>query len=454
MRLKGFKIWSVALVLITLLVAAPVWAAGQSSANYSIPRDVISGGGAPSDSTNYDNNGTLGQASPLGTASSTNYTNYPGFWQPDVVPGGDSDGDGLTDDEETNTYFTDPYDPDSDDDGLEDGEEVLTYFTDPMEPDSDSDGLEDGEEVNTYSTNPNEPDSDFDSVDDYEEVNSACMDPNVYETDSDSDTMSNRFELDNTLDPCTPDGELDSDSDLISNVNEYWNRSPIHVTSYGGYGKTGTDRSHWGDSFDGDGMINPNDFSNMKYLYSGDTADMATVKFFGVIPTTGKTLDLDADGMWGPSDLTIMKGMQSGTDVDYALSTPSALELSNSPDTTLAVGETTHVNVKVKATELGKYMTGAAVVFTIDTVTSTGSATLFGGDGPEIGDADYGKYRWDHVGDLNATASDGVPANIMIRGDGSGTVNVKIHTPEVGTSGVGRYMPYLDLTPLSITVTP
>ncbi|MHA1522579.1 MAG: hypothetical protein ACTSRK_20615, partial [Promethearchaeota archaeon] len=47
------------------------------------------------------------------------------------VGGGDSDGDGLLNDEETDTYFTDPYDEDSDDDGLLDGEEVITYLTDP-----------------------------------------------------------------------------------------------------------------------------------------------------------------------------------------------------------------------------------------------------------------------------------------------------------------------------------
>lgn len=37
----------------------------------------------------------------------------------------DSDGDGLTDWEETNVYGTDPHDPDTDDDGVDDGEEVF-----------------------------------------------------------------------------------------------------------------------------------------------------------------------------------------------------------------------------------------------------------------------------------------------------------------------------------------
>jgi fibronectin-binding autotransporter adhesin len=38
---------------------------------------------------------------------------------------GDSDGDGLSDDDETNVYGTDPFDPDSDNDGMNDGDEVV-----------------------------------------------------------------------------------------------------------------------------------------------------------------------------------------------------------------------------------------------------------------------------------------------------------------------------------------
>ena len=41
----------------------------------------------------------------------------------------DSDQDGLIDDDEINSYFTDPFDSDSDDDGLGDGDEVVTYNT-------------------------------------------------------------------------------------------------------------------------------------------------------------------------------------------------------------------------------------------------------------------------------------------------------------------------------------
>jgi hypothetical protein len=62
-------------------------------------------------------------------------------------PDPDSDGDGLTDSEELEVYFTDPLNPDTDGDGLLDGEEVITYGTDPLNPDTDGDGINDGVEV-------------------------------------------------------------------------------------------------------------------------------------------------------------------------------------------------------------------------------------------------------------------------------------------------------------------
>ncbi|MEO0599900.1 MAG: myxococcus cysteine-rich repeat containing protein [Myxococcota bacterium] len=81
----------------------------------------------------------------------------------------DTDGDGLTDDEEE-FEGTDPLDPDTDDDGLTDGDEVNVHETDPLDPDTDDDGLTDGDEVNVHETDPLDPDTDDGGIDDGEEV--------------------------------------------------------------------------------------------------------------------------------------------------------------------------------------------------------------------------------------------------------------------------------------------
>jgi hypothetical protein len=71
---------------------------------------------------------------------------------------GDSDGDGLTDEEE-GILGTDPDLPDTDSDGLNDGPEVDTYLTDPLESDTDGGGVSDGLEVSAR-TDPLDPTDD------------------------------------------------------------------------------------------------------------------------------------------------------------------------------------------------------------------------------------------------------------------------------------------------------
>ncbi len=70
----------------------------------------------------------------------------------------DTDGDGLTDDSEVNTYLTEPLDADSDNDGLSDGDEVNTYGTEPLVADTDGDYENDGLEV-AQGTDPLDPES-------------------------------------------------------------------------------------------------------------------------------------------------------------------------------------------------------------------------------------------------------------------------------------------------------
>ncbi|MFC2131728.1 OmpA family protein, partial [Bacteroidota bacterium] len=74
----------------------------------------------------------------------------------------DSDGDGLSDEEEA-FFGTNPNNPDTDSDGLLDGEEVKEYNTDPKNKDSDGGGVMDGIEVQN-GANPLDPDNDIQSI--------------------------------------------------------------------------------------------------------------------------------------------------------------------------------------------------------------------------------------------------------------------------------------------------
>ena len=90
----------------------------------------------------------------------------------------DTDGDGLTDDDETNIYGTDPNLADTDGDGLTDGEEVNTYNTQPNNTDTDGDGLTDGAEI-ANSADPLVTDTDSDGLTDGEEVNTYNDNPTI-----------------------------------------------------------------------------------------------------------------------------------------------------------------------------------------------------------------------------------------------------------------------------------
>lgn len=87
----------------------------------------------------------------------------------------DSDNDGLSDWEELNIYFTNPFNPDTDGDGFWDGEEINKHFSPHAEGktlsqhDLDGDGLSDWLELQ-FGTSLNNPDSDSDGFSDYEEI--------------------------------------------------------------------------------------------------------------------------------------------------------------------------------------------------------------------------------------------------------------------------------------------
>lgn len=144
----------------------------------------------------------------------------------------DTDGDGLSDTDETAVHNTDPDDPDSDDDGandgdevdagsdpnvsdsdgdrLNDGDEIHQHQTDPMLKDTDEDGVEDGDEVLVWMSNPLAADSDNDGLDDADEIGRGTR---LTEADSDSDGLDDGAEIVAGTDPLKADTDEDGLSD-------------------------------------------------------------------------------------------------------------------------------------------------------------------------------------------------------------------------------------------------
>ena len=151
-----------------------------------------------------------------------------------VTVAADSDDDGLTDDDEVNIHLTDPNNPDTDGDGINDGAEIATG-SDPLDPndpvgsgplDSDGDGLSDDDENNTHGTDPNNPDTDGDLIDDGTEVLNGTnpLDPNDPPPgDRDGDSLPDNIEPGPCLSFSQPGGSpdlADSDGDGLNDAAE------------------------------------------------------------------------------------------------------------------------------------------------------------------------------------------------------------------------------------------
>ena len=204
-----------------------------------------------------------------------------------IIPGVDSDGDGLGDDTEKGVG-TDPMNPDTDSDGLGDGVEydfwkskkaevqngipvwaqerypdekakdIIERFG-PMgdldndglinilDIDSDGDGLSDGTEIN-MGTDPADPDSDNDGVDDGKEVEEGTN-PMGGE-DEDDDKMPDDWEEHHDVD----DPNADPDHDGDTNLEEYLN---------------GTDPNQPGDGMNSMGEVPP----SLEDDYYGEAMD-------------------------------------------------------------------------------------------------------------------------------------------------------------------------------------
>ncbi len=88
-------------VLCVAFIAAGAMAGERSSPNYTITKDVLSGGGGAGASPQYRLHSTVGQSSPTDSLSSVNYTIQGGFFsglRPEAGDvEGDLDGDGDVD---------------------------------------------------------------------------------------------------------------------------------------------------------------------------------------------------------------------------------------------------------------------------------------------------------------------------------------------------------------------
>lgn len=103
----------------------------------------------------------------------------------------DSDGDGLTDEEEKE-LGTKINDLDSDNDGLTDRQEVRIYETNPRDSDSDNDGFSDGDEVRNF-YDPNGPGKLLDTV---EEINKTDESTDDSEEQSEEESTDEESEQD------------------------------------------------------------------------------------------------------------------------------------------------------------------------------------------------------------------------------------------------------------------
>jgi outer membrane protein OmpA-like peptidoglycan-associated protein len=143
----------------------------------------------------------------------------------------DTDSDRVSDYDEIFVYHTNPLKADTDGDGLKDGDEIYIYRTDPNNPDTDGDGISDGDEVIKYGTNPTKVDSDHDGLDDYSEIFKYHTNPNLWDTDGDG--LSDGEEV---LTYKTDPLKVDTDGDGLSDGDEIlkYHTNPLLADTDGG----------------------------------------------------------------------------------------------------------------------------------------------------------------------------------------------------------------------------
>lgn len=156
--------WLSAVVSCLLVLSVAGFAgAAMSSARYVIPADVVASGGGTTASSGYANRGVIGQGSPVGAMTGTNYLAYSGYLYTSQTVIADADGDGVPDvadncplvanatqaDANANGIGDACDGADTDGDGLTDREEWV-YGTNPVAADQDLDLQTDGVDSNPF----------------------------------------------------------------------------------------------------------------------------------------------------------------------------------------------------------------------------------------------------------------------------------------------------------------
>lgn len=138
------NLFILAVAALLILIAGGAFWVWRSSKNRATP--------APQNEASAPTAPSVNGNAPVAPAPVAATTTEPAVPQP-LSPAIDSDGDGLTDQQEIQ-YGTDPQKADTDGDGLTDYEEIFIWHTNPLNPDTDGDGFSDGQEVkNGYNPN-------------------------------------------------------------------------------------------------------------------------------------------------------------------------------------------------------------------------------------------------------------------------------------------------------------
>ena len=222
----------------------------------------------------------------------------------------DTDGDGLSDDDEINRFFTEPGVIDTDDDGFTDFEEIYYYYTDPLDKfdfwvDADSDGLRDDWELKN-NLNSDSSDTDGDFISDWLEVFHGSDASEIDTLDEDQDGLLDLWESIYNLD----DPNEDWDADGLTNLEEYLNETNPYL-----------------DDTDGDWLIDGfevNRYGTNPLLFDTDgdgVGDGIELEWHLTDPTSSDSVEIDTDQDGIPDDWEAANGMNPAELDDFDIDT-------------------------------------------------------------------------------------------------------------------------------------